>query len=189
MTESLASTHQVGAVILAGGNSRRMGTDKAVLKWNGRRAIDRLANLVEELQLTRMVVAGRNYGLPFVLDPFPEAGPVAGVVAGVEALRELGCDAAIVLAVDAPLLAPEDLSPLLAAVYPGAVYEGLPLPMTIAFQAMPKGLSGSAPLNRLAQMAGLATLACPDEARIRIRGANNPEEREMLLAVARETRQ
>jgi molybdopterin-guanine dinucleotide biosynthesis protein A len=35
----------LGAIILCGGGSRRMGRDKALLDWGGERAIDRVAAL------------------------------------------------------------------------------------------------------------------------------------------------
>ena len=169
----------LGAVILAGGASRRMGLDKAVLAWNGRRAVDRVADLARACGAGRLVVAGRDLGHPFVLDPIE--GPVGGILAGLEALARQGCDRALVLAVDAPTLRAEDVAPLLAAPTPGALYEGLNLPMAIALASQPAGAQGGWPVRRLAEEAGLARLACPPDARRRVRGANTPEERAALL--------
>jgi molybdopterin-guanine dinucleotide biosynthesis protein A len=42
------------------------------------------------------------------------------------------------------------------------------------------------PIGRLVERAGLARLACDDEGRPRIRGANTPDEREVLLALLRD---
>ena len=36
--------HRLGALILSGGHSARMGEDKALLDWGGRRAIDLVAS-------------------------------------------------------------------------------------------------------------------------------------------------
>lgn len=170
-----------GVVILAGGGSRRMGADKAGLAWGGVRAVDRLAALARELGLETLVVAGGDYGLPFVLDPAPGAGPVAGLLAALEILRGRACEAALVLAVDAPTVSAADLAPLLAAPAPGAAYGDLPLPMAITLDAVPADLEGDAPLRRLVDRAGLAILPCPDAARARLRGANTPAERAALL--------
>ncbi|MDB5451813.1 MAG: molybdopterin-guanine dinucleotide biosynthesis protein [Caulobacteraceae bacterium] len=158
-----------------------MGVDKGGLEWAGVRAIDRLANLAVELGIQPLIVAGRDYGLPFVCDPYPEAGPVAGLLAAFEALRVQGVRTALVLAVDAPTLSPHDLEPLLAMPDPGAAYDGLPLPMVIALDAVPPGLDGKVPLRWLVDQAGLAILPCPDEARTRLRGANTPAERAALF--------
>ena len=77
---------RLGVVILTGGASRRMGTDKAAQIWGGRRAVDRLADLARALGAVRVVTAGDgDYGLARAPDPAPQSGPVAGVLAGVEA--------------------------------------------------------------------------------------------------------
>ena len=170
----------LGGVILAGGASSRMGVDKAALDWNGRRAVDRLAALAAAAGCVRVLTAGRDYGLPWVADP-PGKGPVAGVLAGLADLAAHGCNRALVLAVDAPTLRPDDLAPLLTAGPPGAAYEGLPLPMVLRLDAVPPEAAGDWPLFRLMERSGLARLACPETSLPRIRGANTPDEREALL--------
>src|SRR5690349_21774956 len=89
----------LGAIILAGGASSRMGVDKATQDWNGMRAVDRVAALARSLGCDPVIVAGGDYGLPFVPDP-PESGPAGGVMAGAAALRKAGAARALVLAVD-----------------------------------------------------------------------------------------
>ena len=86
--------------MLAGGTSRRMGEDKALLDWGGRRAIDRVFELAASICGEFVLVSGPDYGLPFVADPYPLAGPTAGILAGAAALRTKGCGAVLVLAVD-----------------------------------------------------------------------------------------
>jgi molybdopterin-guanine dinucleotide biosynthesis protein A len=173
---------KLGGLILAGGGSRRMGQDKAVLDWGGRRAIDRIHDLASVTCDGPVLVAGRDYGLAFVADPEPLAGPVGGLVAGVQALKSRGCTAVLVLAVDAPTLRPGDLAPLLTTSGPGAVYEGLPLPMVLEIEALPAQAAPGWPLSRIVEQAGLAILKCPAEAWRRARGANDPAERAALLA-------
>lgn len=172
---------QLGAVILVGGRSARMGADKATLDWNGRRALDRLADLARGLGCATVITAGRDLGLPFVPDP-PGSGPVGGVMAGAQALAGQGLARALVLAVDAPTLRAEDLAPLLAAPSPGAIFHGLALPMVTDLAALPAEAAFDWPLFRLADAAGLERLACADEVARRARGANTPAEREALLA-------
>jgi molybdopterin-guanine dinucleotide biosynthesis protein A len=169
----------LGGIILAGGASRRMGQDKAALDWNGRRAVDRLAALAQAVGCTWTLTAGADHGLPFVPDP-PGKGPVGGVLAGLEALRGRGLTRALVLAVDAPTLRPEDLQPLLDAPPPGAAYEGLTMPMVVALSAVPAEAQGDWSMFRLIEASGLAVLPAEPSARLRIRGANTPEERAVL---------
>lgn len=170
-----------GALILTGGGSRRMGRDKAALEWDGVRAVDHVADLARTVGAQAVLSVGADLGLSWVPDPEPGAGPVGGVLAGVEALWALGLERALILAVDAPTLVAEDLAPLLAAEAPGAAYEGLPLPMVLTFTAVPDDAVAGWPLRRLVERAGLQTVALPAEAEARMRGANTPEERARLL--------
>ena len=169
-----------GAIILTGGDSRRMGADKALLDWDGRRAVDRVAALASAAGAVRVLTAGRDHGLEHVADLHPGAGPVGGVLAGARALAAHGLSRMLVLAVDAPTATVEDLAPLLAAGESGAFYEGLPVPMVVTLTALPAEAEAGWPLRRLVERAGLAALACDEAVRLRLRGANTPEEREVL---------
>lgn len=170
----------LGVIILTGGAGARMGADKAEMLWDGRRAIDRLADLARELGAAAIVSAGaRDYGLPSAGEEPPGGGPVAGVVAGLAALS--GCSRALVLAVDAPTLTAADLAPLLHAPEPGAAFDGLHLPLVIDPGAVPSGAGAGWPMARLAERAGLVRLPAPPGAEGRLRGANTPDERDALL--------
>jgi len=171
----------LGAIILTGGASRRMGADKALLDWDGQRAVDRVAALAATAGAARVLTAGRDLGLDHVEDPEPGAGPVAGVLGGAAALAAHGLGRVLVLAVDAPTITAEDLAPLLAAPGPGAFYEGLPVPMVLALAALPPEAEAGWPLRRLVERAGLAALPCDEAMRLRLRGANTPEERAKLV--------
>ncbi|THD63453.1 MAG: molybdenum cofactor guanylyltransferase [Phenylobacterium sp.] len=159
-----------------------MGVDKARLDWNGVCAIDRLVALSHELGIGKVLTAGADHGLPAVLDAAPGAGPCGGILAAAERLRGEGFARALILAVDAPTVAASDIRPLLEAGEPGAAYEGLPLPMVIDLAAVPATMQAQWPLKRLVQTADLAVLPCSEEIRLRLRGANTPQERLRLLA-------
>ncbi len=112
----------VDVVLLGGGGSRRMGTDKASLVVAGRRLIDHLLDELAELaadgQVGRVVVvAPESLELPdWVLQTMenpPGGGPVAGVLAGLDALGSAPDDWFVVLTCDAPRAAA--LVPELAA--------------------------------------------------------------------------
>ena len=168
-----------GAVILAGGASSRMGADKAVLDWDGARGVDLVAGLARSAGASEILVAGGDFGWPFVDDG--GAGPVGGVLAGVRRLAEAGVMRALVLAVDAPTLTITDIAPLIAAPPPGAAYEGFPLPMAIIMAALPAEAEVSWPLERLIECARLSRPSAPHDAHARLRGANTPAEHAELL--------
>ena len=175
-----SDTTPFGAIILTGGGSLRMGADKALLDWDGQRAVDRVAALAVAAGAARVLTAGRDHGLEHVEDPQPGAGPVGGVLAGAAVLARAGLTRMLVLAVDAPTVTAGDLAPLLAAVEPGAFYEGLPVPLVATLSALPAEAEAGWPLRRLVERAGLVALPCEDVVRTRLRGANTPEERAAL---------
>jgi molybdopterin-guanine dinucleotide biosynthesis protein A len=94
----------VTAVVLAGGQSRRMGTDKALLQLpsGGPTLIEWVVAAARAVTDDIVVVAedaGRLPAMPVrtVGDEIPNAGPLAGLVAGFEAARypdvlALACD-------------------------------------------------------------------------------------------------
>ena len=173
---------RLAAIILVGGASARMGADKAMLCWNGRRAVDRLADLARDVGAEYALTVGHgDHGLPRLDDPSPDGGPVAGIAAGVAALKAKGYGRVLVLAVDAPTVRPEDLSPLIATVPPGAAYERLNLPLVMDIDASPGDAGPGWAVRRLVERAGLARVACPAGAAERLRGANTPDERQRLL--------
>jgi molybdenum cofactor guanylyltransferase len=96
---------QFSAVILAGGRSSRMQQDKAFLPCRGTTLLARQTGLVRELAPAEIFISGRAdadygaFGLPVLLDRFPDLGPLAGVE---RALGEAHSPLLLVLAVDLP---------------------------------------------------------------------------------------
>jgi molybdopterin-guanine dinucleotide biosynthesis protein A len=105
----------LGAIILAGGRSERMGQPKESLPFRGDTLLGHLAHTLTSC-CERVVVVARDEAQP--LPPLPEAavrvhdvaigvGPLAGVVAGMRRLRGEGFgadDAAFVIACDHALV-------------------------------------------------------------------------------------
>lgn len=95
------------AVILAGGNSTRMGEDKAALQLDGVSLLQAVIDVVEPLFARTLVsVRERREGLklPQICDAEPGLGPLAGVVS---ALENIDTPWAFVAACDMPFIAPE----------------------------------------------------------------------------------
>lgn len=105
----------VTGVILAGGASRRMGRDKALLVWQGRtllsRTVDCLSSLCDEI-----IVVGPERdiqltpGARFITDIRPNCGPLGGLYTGMFQARN---SAVLVLACDLPYVHPGALTCLL----------------------------------------------------------------------------
>lgn len=107
---------KVLGLILAGGLARRMGGgDKALIEVGGRpllaRAMERLRPQVDALLLNANGDPARfaDFGLPVRADAVGGfAGPLAGILTGMEAAAEAGCDHVLSVAVDTPFF-PGDL--------------------------------------------------------------------------------
>ena len=100
-----------GAVgfVVAGGHSRRMGRDKALLPWAGATLLDhaiaRLAAVCDEVRvLSGSEARYRDRGRPVDLDVLPDAGPLAGLAT---ALAVAAPRDALLLAVDMPFVTAE----------------------------------------------------------------------------------
>lgn len=96
----------VDVVVLAGGQGRRMGTDKALLQVHGTRLVDVIVSTLAAT-IDRVIVArgDRALGLPNEVPDVPGCpGPLGGVLAGLEAARS---DFVALVPVDAPAVLPE----------------------------------------------------------------------------------
>ena len=107
----------VTGLILAGGKSRRFGSDKARHLVGGRPMIARVYDVLSPLVATVLISvrsADAEYDLPAerVVDEYPGAGPLAGLHAGLARCRTPWL---LALACDLPFLSPEVLGALLSA--------------------------------------------------------------------------
>ena len=100
------STLDAVGFVVAGGRSRRMGRDKALLGWGGATLIDHAIATLEAVCSDVRVLSGlqRRYtdrGRAVVVDVAPEAGPLGGLAA---ALADAAPRPVILLAVDMPFV-------------------------------------------------------------------------------------
>lgn len=109
---------RVGAIVVAGGASRRMGgVDKAALRAGGTTLLDRVLHAARPL-CHLLVVVGPSRptavaGVRFTREQSPGGGPAPAVLAGLELLGEE--TTTLVLAADLPLLTTDGLTTLLTA--------------------------------------------------------------------------
>ncbi|MEO9327697.1 molybdenum cofactor guanylyltransferase [Gordonia aurantiaca] len=135
MTQDTGSAGAVGlaGIVLAGGRSRRMGSDKAALDWEGEPMLARVVRMVQQRCDPVLVVAGersaayqgiddiRNRAAPgidrdrvrWVTDEQEGIGPLGGLIAGLRAAAAAGAGLAFVCATDMPLIAPGLIDELL----------------------------------------------------------------------------
>lgn len=101
----------LSVAILAGGQSRRMGRDKALLEFGGRpllaRVIERAAGVAGEM----LLIATQRpeyapFGLRVVPDRYPQCGSLGGIFTAVSEAANACC---LVLACDMPFINPDFL--------------------------------------------------------------------------------
>jgi molybdopterin-guanine dinucleotide biosynthesis protein A len=102
----------ISAVLLAGGESRRMGKDKATLLFRGRPLWKIQFDLLRTLQPEEIFISARvdppwrPSNVQFVSDEPPSRGPLSGLSA---TLARISTDYLLVLAVDMPLMSEDYL--------------------------------------------------------------------------------
>lgn len=100
------SNQQVAGFVLAGGESSRMGRDKALLELDGTPLVVRAARLIEPVVGAPPAVIGRpesyrSLGLSAIGDDWPGAGPLGGIAT---ALRASESSWNLIVACDLPYL-------------------------------------------------------------------------------------
>jgi molybdenum cofactor guanylyltransferase len=96
----------VSAIILAGGQSRRMGRDKALIDYQGQPIIAHVSRTLRAVSDDIVIVSNRadaysSFGARVVPDYEPPSGPLGGIAVGLQAVQH---DRSIVVACDMPFL-------------------------------------------------------------------------------------
>jgi molybdopterin-guanine dinucleotide biosynthesis protein A len=108
----------LGGAVLAGGESRRMGSDKALLEVDGAPLVLRAVHALEAAGAAPIVVVGGDadglsrLGLTPVADRWPGAGPLGGIIT---ALTTLTGPCTAVLSCDLTAASPDAVASVLAA--------------------------------------------------------------------------
>lgn len=105
---------KAGAIILSGGKSSRMGTNKALLKINEKTSIERIVDSLKVhfddiILVTNDIESYRFLGVKMVEDYYPGKGPLAGFHAGLLASEY---DVNFIVACDMPFVTGELASTL-----------------------------------------------------------------------------
>jgi len=109
----------LAGLVLAGGYSRRMGREKALLEIDGRTQLERAVETLQRLGLPTYVSARedqrdvrRNSPVPVLYDPIEAGGPMAGIS---RAFEERPDSAWLVMAVDLPAVSAPTVRELCSA--------------------------------------------------------------------------
>ena len=107
---------RVGGIVLCGGHSWRMGTSKSTLPFGSQTMLERMLELVSSTVSPVVVVTAADQppptlppGILLAHDSHVDAGPLAGLHAGLSALAD-HADAAFATSCDAPFLQPALIS-------------------------------------------------------------------------------
>lgn len=106
-SSSSENSRTLSVIVLAGGHSRRMGQDKALLPWHGRTLIENLIAQLKELSDDVLVITGAEMRYRDLLDALifsdeiPDRGPMGGLYTGLKRARY---DYSLAVACDMPLV-------------------------------------------------------------------------------------
>lgn len=97
----------VTGIVLAGGKSSRMGSDKGLMIYNGKPlvqySIDMLSHFCENILISSNNPTYKGFGFDVIADEVAGAGPMAGIAS---CLRQSKTNLNLVLSCDMPLLDP-----------------------------------------------------------------------------------
>lgn len=108
--------------ILAGGKSRRMGTDKGLLNFKGTPMIMHIIKLLDKLDLKTSIISSNQeylkFGKPMYTDLIPKKGPLGGLYT---ALEYSNAPMVLLLACDMPSINREGIQSLMTLAEPGKI--------------------------------------------------------------------
>jgi len=172
----------ISAVLLAGGESRRMRKDKATLLFRGRPLWQIQLELLRQLEPAEVFISARTdpiwrpADVEFVADNLPSRGPLSGLAASLAQMRTKHL---LALAIDMPFMTQEYLKFLCGQIEPGrgvlpkidnraeplaAIY---PREVDVVLGSALSGVDFSLQTltKRLVEAGKLRTVSVPDEAR------------------------
>ena len=77
--------NKITGIVLAGGENRRMGVNKALISFHGKRLIEYSITLMQRI-CNEVIISANNlqyetFGLPVIVDNYQSLGPLGGIEA------------------------------------------------------------------------------------------------------------
>ncbi len=169
----------VSGILLAGGKSSRMGSNKAELLFRGMPLAGWQVQKMRSVGISEILISG--YGPGMIPDDIPEKGPLGGLYS---CLRRASNRCCLVLPVDVPLIPEETLIALIQAHKGGITLlecNGKIEPLIgiydsgLAETILPMLQSGSTAVRRLLDSVGYRTIPFTEKADL-LTNCNTPEE-------------
>lgn len=141
MTSEEKTRAAVAGYVLAGGASRRFGSDKALAEFAGRTLLSRMCDVVAAAAGNARIVAPpdryQDQEFEIVEDHWPLEGPLGGIITALHATRQdrLGSDWSLILGCDMPFISREWLEYLIERT-----------PATVVHVIVPRSTFGLEPL-------------------------------------------
>ena len=99
----MSAGNSVIGLVLAGGQSSRMGQDKSQLQWNGVPLYEHMAGIMDQAGISKVMISSNHLqGKEVVADVIPGRGPLGGIHAALSLIPD--GDSLLVIPVDMPLL-------------------------------------------------------------------------------------
>lgn len=92
----------IAGVVLAGGQSKRMGQDKSLLKIQGKTLLEHTSNILSISGIQNIYISAGITANNGILDIYPNKGPIGGILSCLLSLKEYSY--VLFIPVDMPLL-------------------------------------------------------------------------------------
>ena len=167
----------IAGVVLAGGRSRRMGENKALLDYRGKPLIEHITGILKCSGLETVIISGDIEGYDCVPDDAPFGGPAKAIETVIRRFPDY--KGFLFVPVDMPLLEPEMLQ-ILMQQKDGAYFIGCPLP---AFITPPYSESNETSVQALLDSHGIYPVDLPKRFFSAMKNTNTPEEWKEVAAL------
>jgi molybdenum cofactor guanylyltransferase len=109
---------KITGIILAGGNSSRMGRDKGLVNFHQKPMVEYVISILEPLCSSILISTSNSdysrYGYPLVADDIEDLGPIGGLLSSI---RRSETELNIILPCDMPLITDETIKSLINSNY------------------------------------------------------------------------